>query len=53
MPALSYGLAGFGGEVWVFTDLGEILRVDDDGLAQSVLRVDLRLWGAATHPDSR
>jgi len=53
LPALSYGLAGFGGEVWVFTDLGEILRVDESLSAQPMLRVDVRLWGAATHPDSR
>ena len=53
LPALSYGLAGFGGEVWVFTDLGEILRVDEGWSAQQMLRVDVRLWGAATHPDSR
>lgn len=53
LPSLSYGLAGFGGEVWVFTDLGEILRVNEDWSAQSMMRVDVRLWGAATHPDSR
>jgi len=53
VPFLSYGLAGFDGQVWVFTDLGEILRVDDNGFAQQMIRVDIRLWGAATHPDSR
>ncbi len=53
VPALSYGLAGFGGEVWVFTDRGEILRIDDSGFAVPMSRVELRLWGAATHPESR
>lgn len=53
LPLLSYGLAGFGGEVWVFTDLGEILRIGENGFAEPMTRVDLRLWGAATHPDSR
>ncbi|MGH1348329.1 MAG: hypothetical protein ACRBN8_42645 [Nannocystales bacterium] len=53
LPLLSYGLAGFAGQVWVFTDLGEILRVDGDGGVQAMTRVDVRLWGAATHPDSR
>ncbi|MBV1858170.1 MAG: hypothetical protein KUG77_07145 [Nannocystaceae bacterium] len=53
LPGLSYGLAGFGGEIWVFTDLGEILRVDENESAQQMLRVDVRLWGAATHPQSR
>ncbi len=53
LPSLSYGLAGFGGDVWVFTDLGEVLRVDEDWSVQSMVRVDVRLWGAATHPESR
>lgn len=53
VPALSYGLAGFGGDIWVFTDVGEVLRVHEDGFVEQVSRFDLRFWGAATHPDSR
>lgn len=53
LPPLTYGLAGFGGEVWGFTDRGQIVHVDDSGQAVEVGRTDARLWGAATHPDSR
>ena len=53
LPPLTYGLAGFAGEVWGFTDRGQIVFVDDSGLAVEVGRTDVRLWGAATHPDSR
>ena len=53
LPPLTYGLAGFGGEVWGFTDLGQIVHVDGNGQTIEVGRTDERLWGAATHPDSR
>ncbi|MCR9165880.1 MAG: hypothetical protein ACE37F_10195 [Nannocystaceae bacterium] len=52
MPPLSYGLARFRGEIWVFTDLGEIF-VHDGAETIEVGRADVRLWGAAVHPSAR
>lgn len=53
LPALSYGLARFHNDVWVFTDLGEIFFIDEAGQAIEVGRAEIRLWGAAVHPDAR
>ncbi len=53
IPALSYGLAGHDDEVWVFTDLGEVMRVSAAGEVVEEARAQERFWGAATHPDSR
>jgi len=53
LPPLSYGLAGFDGEVWVFTDLGQVFHIDEGGTPVELARADVRFWGAATHPASR
>ncbi len=53
LPQLTYGLAGYGGQVWAFTDFGQIFYLDEAGEAVEVGQVETRLWGAATHPDSR
>lgn len=53
LPPLSYGLAQFHNDVWVFTDLGQIFFIELGGEAVEVGRAEVPLWGAAAHPDAR
>lgn len=48
-----YGLSACGDEVFGFTEGGEVLTIDDaTGKSAAIGRLPLRIWGAASRPES-